>query len=140
MKINANLTISRNSGDTMRLTLMDENSRIRFAKVGISPHDLMMALTGLAHIDVECEVHGLEHVGKVKVIERRSVTYPGVSYDRKLLEAWLRDQCQEEGWTIDPYLGGQQSTKVEGHKTILNYSVFKYVEPSHEQSDTQAAA
>lgn len=37
--------------------------------------------------------------------------------------------AREEGWVLSTYLGSQNSVKWVDGKTILNYSVTKYVNP-----------
>jgi hypothetical protein len=94
----------------------------------MSPHDFATAVTGLSGIKVDAEVRGLDVVGKKKVVESRSALCPLNSYDKSTLQAWLLDNCQEEGWTIDPYLGSQSSLSYHTEGVTLNYRVYKYVE------------
>jgi hypothetical protein len=140
MKINANICISRDSSDTMRLKVRDEASRVTFLELQISPHDLMMALTGLGYVDAKtAEVRGLDVVGKEKITETRSTEYPGVSYEsREKMEAWLCENCQEPGWIINPYLRSQSSISSNGDTTILRYSVSRFVDKA--EADQGGAA
>jgi hypothetical protein len=84
---------------------------------------------GLAEVQVTATVQGLNVVGKRKVIEPRSVECSLSSMASKEdYTRWLVENAQEEGWTLDPYLGSQGSvTHSDKENPILNYRVFKYV-------------
>lgn len=128
MKIKANICISRDSSDTMRVRVQDVHSRVTFLEMEFTPHELMMALTGLGYVEAKsAEVRSLDFVGKSKVIERRTVEYAGSRLDsRANKEKWLVENCNEAGWIINPYLGAQGSVGRKGDVTILNYSVYRY--------------
>jgi hypothetical protein len=136
MKIKANICISRDSSDTMRVKVQDETSRATFLEMEFTTHDLMMALTGLAYVDATvAEVRDLDVVGKQKIIERRSVKYPHSDHDSRAdKEKWLAENCKEDGWIVAPYLGSQTSISRRDGETILNYSVYRYEaqEQSHD--------
>jgi 2-keto-4-pentenoate hydratase/2-oxohepta-3-ene-1,7-dioic acid hydratase in catechol pathway len=125
----AQVTISRASDDLIRIKFQDCNSRIEFAEVAMSAADFANALTGLAHQEADLKVRGLNNVGKVLVSEKRKITCLGSNYDRKYLKEWLRDNAKEEGWLVDDYLGSQGSVAYHNGETILNYWVYKYVDP-----------
>jgi hypothetical protein len=46
--------------------------------------------------------------------------------DREKMSKWIEDNCKEEGWRIDSYLGSQSSIGHRDGKTVLNYSVYRY--------------
>ena len=139
MKIKANICISRDSSDTMRLKVQDEASRATFLELEISPHDLMMALTGLAYVDAKnAEVRALDVVGKNKVTEPRSIKYPGNPFDSRIdMQTWLTGNANEDGWIVNPYLGSQTSIARNGDDVILRYSVYRY-EPVSAQPQPEA--
>lgn len=122
------ITISRDSRDIVRVSIRDEESFIQFVEFKMNLESYALAISGLSEVHGEFGVRGLEHVGKRKVIERRAKECPINSYDRKVLEQWLKENGQEEGWILDCYLGSQNSIGHRGDKTILNYSVHKFVE------------
>lgn len=128
MKHNASITITRSSDDVIRVKLVDENSRIPFVEAQISLEDFARALTGLAYVPVAAEYNNLENVGKFKVSEPRRMLLRADCHDRKEMAEWLLENCQEDGWTIDAYLGSQGSVITSGNKTYLNYRVYKYVD------------
>lgn len=127
--IEAQLTISRCSDGTITIRLEDKASRIEFFDGSISPEQFGEAVTGLASRPLTAEVRGMNFIGKRFVFEKRQVVYPGLLWDdREVMSTWLRQNCQEEGWIIDSYLGSQGSVVTRNDKVFLNYGVCKYVE------------
>lgn len=95
----------------------------------LTPDQYAQALCASTHTpDVKCCITDPENFGKRKVIESRSVVYPFAGLNKDEQEKWLVDNCQEPGWIVDPYLRSQSSVITRKGETILNYSVFKYVE------------
>jgi hypothetical protein len=121
------ISINRRSDDKISVSFVDDASRTEFLDVQLSMSEMMSALTGLAYVPVKGEVRGLDVVGKERVREKRSITYPGRSSDRSVMQKWLTENAQEEGWTVDSYLGSQSSISYKDGETILNYAVFKFV-------------
>jgi len=123
----AKVTISRCSDDTIRISFEDVASGIKFAEVSMTPEAFGNAVTGFSNQDANLEVRGLAFVGKQRITESRQIECPVDSYDRKVLESWLRENAQEDGWLVSTYLGSQSSIKRKDGRTILNYTVTKYV-------------
>ena len=121
------LTISRDSRNTVRITIMDRASGTRFVELHMTPNDFAMALTGLSHVDGDLAVRGLDTVGKELVIEKRAIDCPLDTFDKKELTDWLVQNAQEDGWIVDTYLDSQNSVGRHNGRTILNYSVRKYI-------------
>lgn len=121
------LTISRRSDDRIYIQIRDEASLNRFVEVELTPKLFGLAVTGMAEVDCRFGVSGLDVVGLQKQTERRRVVCPLKSYDRALLRKWLLDNCSEDGWHIDGYLGSQGSVVSTDEGSILNYHVFRYV-------------
>lgn len=127
MKINAHMTISRRSDNMICVTVQCIDSRAQFLEMEFTPHDFGMMVTGLSCMDATvAEVRGLDHVGKTRITEQRSVVCPIEDYDRKELRKWLEQNCQEEGYTLNSYLGSQTSVVREGNGQRLNYSVSRF--------------
>lgn len=137
MKIKANICISRDSSDMMRLKVQDEASRATFLEIEMTPHDLMMCLTGLGHVDTKsAEVRDLSVVGKVKIAEKRTIVYPGSSFDSRAdKENWLSENGAPEGWIVNPYLGSQGSIGRNGDETLLHYTIHRYVSADELESN-----
>lgn len=123
----AKVTISRSSDDKVRICFTDAASGIEFAEVAMELEAYAQAITGLAYVEGDLEVRGLEWVGKRRITERREVVCPLKTYDIKKLSEWLRDNAQEDGWLVSSYLGSQSSIQHTGEGTLLRYSVTKYV-------------
>lgn len=130
------LTISRPSyGDgrrKIRICVRDELSRNQFLEVEIDYAEFTEALTGMSETEIDFQVYGLENVGKLRVFEKRQIVYPDTPYNKASMESWLIENAQEEGWIVNPYLGSQQSVIHVDGKTLLNYTVTKFVNPDEE--------
>lgn len=128
MKIPLQITISRTSSDVIRIDLRDPRAVVRFVVVEMTPHDFAMAITGLAAIEVEGTLQGLEKVGKVRVTEQRTklCTDPECKLDRTKAEHWLLREAQEEGWELNNYLGSQGSRTHSPEGVTLHYSVSRW--------------
>lgn len=129
MTYKANVTISRRSDDFVYIAIQDNNSRSEFVEVKLSLEDYGKLITGLSSVEGEAEYRKLDCVGKIKVVEARSVVCPINTFDKAVLGRWLVENCQEDGWKLNTHLGSQKSVDSSGGKTKLNYSVYKYTEP-----------
>lgn len=124
------ITISRCSDDSVRIGITDDASGIDFVEAIMTKEAFASALFGLAYVPVNIDVIGLEHVGKKRIYEKRTVVCPLDGWaDRETLRKWLEDNCEEEGWILDSYLGSQSSISYKNGKTVLHYGVTKYVDP-----------
>ena len=136
MKFTGNITINRDNRDVINIRLQDKCSRAEFVDVQMTLEDFTLAITGLAKVEVKGEVRGLEVLGKIRVNEPRSVVYPGNTFDdRSKQEAFIMDNCQEEGWTVQATPRSQGSIKTVEGNTVLTYSVVKYVAPEDSPID-----
>lgn len=113
--------------EVIAIEIYDTASRTTFCKMQIGMADFAAALTGQSQVPAQIEVRGLANVGLLKVSESRTATVSGRFHDRKFLQQWLTENCQEDGWVIDSYLGSQRSITWSDENTILNYSVHKFV-------------
>lgn len=130
MKITGDIGVTRSSDEFYYIRLRDEASCANFLEIKMTAKQFAEAVTGLHISNVEMEVRGLENVGKKRVRETRTVVCPHKTHDKEPLQTWLLNNCQEEGWTIDLYLGSQSSIKSVDGGMQLNYAVYKYVEVS----------
>lgn len=129
MKINAQMTISCRSDNMVCVTVKCTDSHMKFLELEFTPADFGMMITGLSHVSATAaEVRGLENVGKERITERRSVVCPLECYDRNELRKWLTQNCEEEGYTLNTYLGSQNSVVREPKGQRLNYSVSRFVD------------
>jgi hypothetical protein len=129
--VKGNISISRvTSGghDWIEIRIGDDASRIEFVEAKIEMEEYARLISGLSHQPCEIEVRGVNHIGKRKVSESRTAVAKIDTLGRKELQQWLIDNCQEEGWILDPYLGSQGSISRNDGKLLLRYSVYKFVE------------
>lgn len=129
--LNGNITISRHSKNKIYITIQDELSNQKFIDIELTHKQFSEAITGLSFVECEFQVSALERIGKKKVTEQRSIIYTGNhSYNKTSQEQWLLNNAQEEGWSINYYLGSHNSIKYnqQDSTTTLNYSVYKYVD------------
>jgi hypothetical protein len=133
MKINAKINISRVSSNHregyISIRIQDEKSLVTFFDGEMSLTDFAQAITGFSDQPIPAEVRGLDFLGKTRVREDRTIECPLDTCKKEELEQWLHENAQEEGWTLNTYLGSQNSVKRTEGKTILRYSVTKYVNP-----------
>lgn len=127
-KIEVAVSIGRNSRDEVHIRIEDRASSVEFVDVSMSYEEFAKALTGLSMVDATAEVRSLEVVGKTRIHETRKTLCPLDTYNKADLVDWLNKNCQEEGWTLQTYLGSQTSVKRTEAGTELNYSVIKYVD------------
>lgn len=126
-EFDANLTITRDSDNIMRIRIQDETSQVVFVELKLSLEDMMKCITGLGYVDCKAIYRNLQAVGKTKIMENRVINTGLRSYDRDKMEQWLKDNAQEEGWILDPYLGSQSSMFHIDNMTHLRYTVYKYI-------------
>ena len=124
----ARVTISRDSSDHVNIRIVDNASRIQFVEVSLSVEQYGYLITGLSEQECEMQVRGLDKVGKHRVSESRTIFCPIRSYNKETLVQWLVDNAQEEGWTLDTYLGSQSSIKHREDGVMLQYRVYKFVQ------------
>lgn len=138
LKQKVEIHVGRVSGSSqyINLTLTDPISGVQFADLEI-PFEKWGSLIGSGPMEkVDAELRGLQYVGKKRITEPRTASCPIDSYDKTVLEQWLKDNCQEDGWIVSTYLGSQGSVqRVSDRKThkfertVLRYNVTKYVDP-----------
>lgn len=132
--VTAKLTISRGSDDIVRIRISDKYSGVQIIETGMTPHDFAMAVTGLARVEAQATVYTeeIQHIGKQYVREERHAEAPRLPHDHDAIGKWLLDNCQEPGWSVDPYVNSQGSIRHDGDKTFLRYHVYKYVDIEEE--------
>lgn len=119
---------STHNGGKIVLEIKDESSRSIFLNAEMGFEDFAKCVTGLSEVSVLFSLHNAENVGKRKIVEDRQVVYFGQHTDKETMSQWLKDNCQEDGWILDTYLGSKKSVEVvDGGVILLNYRVYKYV-------------
>ena len=137
MEIKARISISRDSSGVIRMRIRDDASRNEFVDLKISAESFGLAITGLSETECEATISKIETVGMTKIRERRRSACPLHTYNKITLENWLKENCQEPGWTLDTYIGSQESViRDKDGNLFLNYSVVKYVEQAPKAGDS----
>jgi len=116
------------SNGKFMIYVRDEESGIRFLELEMTPENFAFMLSNRP-VECEGEVNRLEHVGKKHYREARTVVYTGKDTSKAAIRLWLLETHQEHGWTINSYLGSQDSMVYipeSGHYEI-NYTVEKWV-------------
>lgn len=78
MKLQGEVCISRLMGsgpDVIRIKLVDKSSGIHFAEAELTPHDMMMAITGRGNVPAQLEVRALEIVGATREVKTERVPF-----------------------------------------------------------------
>jgi len=126
--IKTELYIGRDSRDSFNIEIRCDSSNVLLARVSMTAKQFAMAITGLHQGGINCEIGDLSRVGKRRVREKRQVQPPFSSYSTETCQEWLKENCQEEGWLLDSYLGSKSSMVHIAGMLTLNYSVFKFVD------------
>lgn len=133
MKTKAKVTMSRwrnQKGESgMTISIVDAVSGIQAVEVDMAMDDFANCITGLAHVSGVAGWRGLAFIGQKRIREDRSVKAPNI--DRNQYSKWLEENCKEDGWVVDSYLGLHGSVTHKGGDTYLNYSVTKYIDPDN---------
>lgn len=126
--INGEMQITRSNHNKIHIEVQCSDSLAHFLAIELTTDQFAMLVTGCHQSDIKMEVRGLDKVGKTRVRETRQVFCPSKTYDRDVLEKWIVDHCQEDGWVLSPGLRSQHSMKSVDNGTLLNYSVCKWVD------------
>ena len=133
-KINARVTISRNSQNRMTFRITDDDAVVHFCEFDMSLEDFALAITGLAEMRVTGVVQGLEKVGLTRVTESAVVEVPEhIGSSRRDIEAWLISKHQRPSWELRETLSSQSSIGHRDGKTVARFVYHKWVEREGEQ-------
>lgn len=128
--IKGEMSCSRTNHNEIHMQIQCSESGARFVDMYISLEEFAKLVTGVHVSDIQITVCNLDRVGKRRVTEKRSIKYEGSSEygSRKQWEAYIVENCQEEGWILNSTLNSQSSVEYVDGESILNYSVYKYVD------------
>lgn len=121
------ISCCRDNHNRIHIEVKCDASNVRFLDIHLSAEQFGKLVTGAYLSEIPVTVNQLDKVGLSKVVESRSVIYPKEFGNRDEQEQFIKDNCQEEGWIVSPYLRSQTSVKTVKGMTTLNYSVYKYV-------------
>jgi hypothetical protein len=141
-KLKGQLTIGRTRSshgpDTIRVSIRDQMSIMEFASIELSLENFSKAITGLAGVDGELEIRGLDRVGKKHECKTEAVDVPyeGYSLPRGFdfgpaLKAW-----EVDGWEADRHQmenrnnwGRVISLAEDSHRVLIKTHFHRWVEP-----------
>ena len=116
MKIKATAVASLGSDDHFRLTITDESSRIQFVYLKMTPDEFARMISARVTTDLECEVRGLDGVGKIRETKTERVPfkmfYGGTDEERVRAARQALERFEVDGWK------GRVSDLFNGHRIV----------------------
>ncbi len=129
MKIDGDISILVGAEKTT-IELRDKTSNITFAIVTLTPEQLSMALSRLAHTPCQIEARALERVGKVH--EHKKFEFPlpedALRYEIRGERAGeIANRLCPDGWKADNYFKAQDSFFKRDGKTWARTTIRRWV-------------
>ena len=125
MKIKATAVASLGSDNTFRLTIKDDSSRIQFVDLRMTPEQFALVISARVTTDLECEVRGLDGVGKVREVKTERVSfrhlYCGTKEERERAAKQAMEPFEVDGWK------GSMSDMFNGHRSARDGSDIQIV-------------
>lgn len=125
---NGRLTISRIHGgdDIFEISIECEKSLQRFVVAEITPHDLALAMSGLASIPVNLTTKGLDKVGKYRHIKTIEFEVGNDIHDRH--ESAMKEfvKHRPDGWELWGRFGSQNSFFTKDGKTYTRATIVSW--------------
>lgn len=111
------ISCSRDNHDRYWLRIKDADAVNASVEIELSPAQFAYLVSGTVVDGAKGSIHRRESFGKVRISEDREVECPMPSHSgRDALRQWLLDNCQEDGWELDAYLGSQGSVHSKGDR------------------------
>ena len=129
MKIEASLSILFNNG-IIELTIRDENAKIRFVHLSLTPDQFCNAALGrLMNTQCEADVHNLDRVGLNHENSTHEFEIPkDFRYDTKKKNIIdLAKKTCPDGWTADAYFGSQNSYFTKDGKDYARCTIRRWI-------------
>ncbi len=126
-EFDVNVSCSRDSHDRFTIRIRDEGAVNASFEVTLTPENFAYLVSSMI-VKAKATVRRPDLFGKKRISERRSIKCPLRGHGREPLKKWLIDNCQEDGWELDPYLGSQGSVTflVGEDGCMLNYRVQRW--------------
>ena len=113
------ISITRDSTNTLSISVDDETSRTEFLRLELTPEALALALTGLAARPCTFELHA-QHVGKRREYKEERVFYVGRHHHGSEEERTQKQEAlmpfETEGWRGNPNDLGNYHNYHRGNK------------------------
>jgi len=128
-KINAKLSLCIQA-DEIYLTIFDDDSRIQFLKIRLTPEQTILLLANRGEVPAkEAVVLGLDKVGLCR--ETRAIEFPLPAQEGGFTNAKLAKeiaaQFEPEGWVMDTSFGSQSSFKTVKGVTYACTHIHRWV-------------
>jgi len=115
------------SEDGLRIELRDGDANITFARVTLNPAKACHAMSRLCNVECECEVVGLDLVGKHMVHKPLEFEIGNVEYkNRKDTAILLASEKCPDGWVPDLYFGSQDSFFVKDGVNMARCTIRRW--------------
>ncbi len=133
--IKGTVSINRLSGldkPTIQITVTDEDARIEFLQLRMSPEAFGRCVTGQSMIECDLEVRDLENVGKV--FERQPLEFQlsdenqSWSAEVKIIAAKEADRRAPDGWFASHYFGSQNSFFTKNGENWARTYMYRWVD------------
>lgn len=115
-------------GNKTTVELRDEASRVRFARVELTPSEFCQLLSRTVEVDCKIEIAGLEKIGKKLTVDHLIFEMPEDSErsNREEIARRLAVELCPEGWTPDPYFESRDSFLYKDGKTWARAIIRKW--------------
>ena len=129
-KLKGQITISRPQGnncDYVSIKIRDDDASIRFCEARVKYAEFAQLITGLAYVDCELEVDGLQNVGKVR--EHKKFEFPlpeGTFHTKEQAQRSLVEHIPES-WSSSGYFNSQDSFFIKDGKPWARTTIVRWV-------------
>lgn len=126
--IEGRITILVNDNKVL-VELRDELSRVKFAKVELTPSEFCRLLSRTVEIDCTIDINGLEKVGKKLIISHLEFEMPDGGWGNRedTARQLVVEKCPE-GWEPDLYFGSRDNFFRRDNKNWVRATIRKWVE------------
>jgi len=119
--------------DYTEINIEDDLSNTVFAKIKLTPEQLSQCLSRLACVKCECEVFGLDKLGKKHENESFEFEIPEKLSSQRDSEL-LMELCKKElikhemnDWIPDNYFGSQNSLFTRNNKSFARVTIRRWI-------------
>jgi hypothetical protein len=112
----------------LHIELYDGDACIQFCKIDLDEKQTVEALSRIANTPCTIDVHGLQNVGKTRLMEQ--ITFPIPKHEWGKKHDVAREEAKKhtpEGWTVPTYFGGQDSFFTKGEQEYARGTMVKWV-------------
>lgn len=132
--LNSKISIFVNA-DSTTIELIDEDSSITFARIKLTPEQLSQALSRLSHTKCECQVVGLDKLGKK--MENKKYEFEIGDCDRRNFDALhdlaIRSLAENNmsDWEAERYFQSQDSFFKKDKTEYARVTIRRWVNPEN---------